>query len=135
MLKRVCLSVSLIGAFLFFCGSLTGCKPERPSGVPSDATWVPGPKTAWWQRCSYDKNRNVDNCQTFNAAGTVLEDEVYLPYDGGKPASPSELVIDPDARLAGPYIICLKNGRILLPQSGFASQKRFVDDHLRIWSH
>jgi hypothetical protein len=60
-----------------------------------------------------------------------MEDEVYVPYDGGRPLNTSELVIDPDGRVAGPYIICLKNGRILLPQSHFASDKKFVEDELR----
>jgi hypothetical protein len=73
----------------------------------------------------------VDKCQTFNAVGATIEDDVYLPYDGGRLPLPSELAIDPSARLAGPYVICLRNGRILLPQSHFASQKKFVDDELK----
>ena len=112
---------------LFLCG----CEPTRPSDVPGDAIYVPGGKTGWWERCSYEKNQDLDKCQTFNAEGVVMEDEVYLPYDGGRPLLSSELVIDPDGRVAGPYIICLKNGRILLPQSHFASDKKYVDDHLR----
>lgn len=130
MLKRLCQSVLswIISASL--CTSLNGCKPARPSDVPDDATWISGGKTDWWAKCSYDRNQGLDKCQTFNAGGRIIEDETYLPYDGGKPAPPSELVIDPSARLAGPYIICLKNGRILLPKSDFVSQKKFVDDEL-----
>jgi hypothetical protein len=110
---------------------LSGCGPTRPNNVPVDAIWVPGGKTVWWERCSYDPKQDLDKCQTFNEGGLTLEDEPYLAYDGGRPALQSELVIDPDAALAGPYVICLKNGRILLPQSHFASNRKFVDDFLR----
>ena len=127
-LRLTLILTSVTSAACLFSG---GCAPARPKNVPGDAIWVPGGKTEWWERCFYDKNQNFDKCQTFNANGLVLEDEVYLPYDGGRPAFSSELVIDPWAGLAGPYIICLNNGRILLPQSHFASDKKFVDDVLK----
>jgi hypothetical protein len=131
MPKRSYLFLILSSVASVACLLSSGCSPARPTNVPSDAIYVSGGKTVWWERCSYDKGQDTDKCQTFNAGGAILEDEVYLPYDGGRPALPPELVIDPDGRVAGPYIICLKNGRILLPQSHFAHDKKLVDDVLK----
>src|SRR5579862_3851107 len=126
--ERSCLLLIAIAVSASSCMLICGCQPERPVGVPADSSYMVGGKeTWWWERCFYDSTHNVDRCQSFNKNGLVLEDEVYLPFDGGKPALPSELVIDPGAKLTGPYVICLKNGRILLPQSDFANQMRFVD--------
>jgi hypothetical protein len=85
----------------------------------------------WWQMCSYDANQNTDKCQVFNAGGKLILDENFLPYDGGRTPVSSELRIDGSASLAGPYIICLTNGRILLPKSHYASLKSFVDSRLK----
>jgi hypothetical protein len=125
-LISVC-SVALALSGLF----LSGCRPGRPQGVPSDTTYVDGGKTNWWQRCEYDSKKNEDRCQIFNEGGKLIYDEAFLPYDEQKVALSSELKIDGSASLAGPSIICLKNGRILLPKSKFASQKSFVDAKLK----
>lgn len=59
--------------------------------------------------------------------GEILSDEVFLPYDGGKAAEETELKIVSDSGLAGPQYVCLKNGRILIPESHFEQQRRFID--------
>jgi len=115
-------------AFLLCFGEIIGCMNPRPKNVPKGAVPVPAQYgNAWWQRCSYDPTNDSDHCQIFNPGGAILEDQTFLPYDGGNAAKDSELKIDGDNRLAGPYIICLKNGRILIPKSDFENQKRFID--------
>jgi len=121
-------------AIVLFVGTLlsgfvlTGCRHPRPSNVPVDSVYVNAANDdGWWQHCSYDGGRDVDHCQIYNWGGGVIWDEVFLPYDGGDAAKESELTIDNETRLAGPQYVCLKNGRILIPKSGFENQKRFLD--------
>jgi hypothetical protein len=45
-------------------------------------------------------------------------DERYLPLDGGAQPASDQLLIS-DRPSTGPYEVCLKNGRILVPQSMF----------------
>jgi hypothetical protein len=120
-------TIALGVASFFFGLALEGCSPARPRNVPLDAVHVRGGDSDWWERCSYNQADDIDHCQTFNAGGVTLEDEPYLPYDGDKAANESDLKIDANARLRGPYIICLQNGRILIPTSDFENQKRFLD--------
>lgn len=115
---------------LAFCIGLQGCRPARPDNVPRDSVLVAG-MVGWWQRCSYDANLDANYCQIFNAGGKVLYDGLFLPYDGGKPARESELKIAGDSSLAGPNYVCLKNGRILIPEAHFEQQKRFIDGVVR----
>jgi len=124
---RPAFPITLGVASICFGVALGGCSPERPSNVPLDVVHVRGGDSDWWERCSYDQKADIDHCQTFNAGGQTLKDETYLPYDGGDAAKESELKIDSDARLRGPYIICLQNGRILISKSDFQNQKEFVD--------
>jgi hypothetical protein len=108
--------------------SLTACQHPRPQNVPIDSVYVNGIKgDGWWQHCSYDGPRDVDYCQIYNWGGGIIWDEVFLPYDGGAAAKRSELIIDNQNRLAGPQYVCLKNGRILIPNSDFENQRRFLD--------
>lgn len=129
MASRHVSPLGIVGIVFIICANgFIGCMNSRPKNVPKDAVPIPaGYGDAWLQRCSYDQMNDVDHCQIFNAGGATLEDETFLPYDGGKAAKDSELRIDRDNRLAGPYIICLKNGRILIPKSDFENQKRFID--------
>jgi hypothetical protein len=120
--EALCVGVLLSGL------SLAGCKHARPENVPVDSVYVNGANgEGWWQHCSYLATQDVDHCWIFNWRGGVIEDEEFIPYDGGTAAKESELTIDNDSRLAGPYIICLKNGRILIPKSNFENQKEFID--------
>jgi len=59
--------------------------------------------------------------------GGVLEDEAFLPYDGGVAPTVDELKIASNPSFAGPDRIFLTNDRILLPESRFVELKRFVD--------
>jgi len=121
-------AVALCVGVLLSCLSLAGCKHARPENVPVDSVYVDAPwAEGWWQHCSYLATQAIDHCQTFNWGGGTIKDEEFIPYDGGTAAKESELTIDNGARLAGPYIVCLKNGRILIPKSDFENQKRFID--------
>jgi len=110
---------------------LEGCSRVRPSSAPRDSVYIEGGEAGWWQHCSYDPIQDVDHCQIFNLGGAVLYDEVFLPYDGGKTAKATELEINGRSSLSGPNIVCLKNGRILIPKSHFERLKLFVDSRLK----
>jgi len=49
-------------------------------------------------------------------------DERYVPLDGGAQPASDQLIIS-DRPSTGPYDVCLKNGRILVPQSMFEREK------------
>lgn len=119
------IALGIVAMVLAF--GVQGCMPARPKNVPSDAVYVVGAKGGWWQYCAFDQKRNVDLCQIFNMGGDVVSDEVFLPYDGGKTAGEDELKIVSNSKLAGPQFVCLKNGRILIPETSFEQQKRFLD--------
>jgi hypothetical protein len=112
------------------CFAILGCKttlPKRPNNVPHDSTYVVGANVGWWEHCSYEPAQDVDHCQIFNFGGTVLSDEIFLPYDGGRAAHQSELRIVSNSNITGPQYVCLSNGRILIPKSDFENQKRAID--------
>jgi hypothetical protein len=114
-------------AFLAMGFTLAGCKPARPNNVPKDSVRVSGADEHWWEWCSYDQKEDADHCEIFNGGGQVLWNEMFLPYDGGKAARETELMIDNETHLKSWQYVCLKNGRILIPKSGFENQKEFLD--------
>ncbi|HEX5226213.1 MAG TPA: hypothetical protein VFW44_00820 [Bryobacteraceae bacterium] len=97
---------------------------SRPQNVPKDAVHV-GPAIGWWQHCTYDSERNVNNCYIWNRGGLILAEGEFVAYDGGGPAKTDELLIS-DAE-SGPDRVSLQNGRILIPKAREAEMKRFVD--------
>jgi hypothetical protein len=52
-------------------------------------------------------------------------DERFLPLDGGPAPINDDLAIS-DGACTGPYEVCLKNGRMLLPQSMFERMKAII---------
>jgi hypothetical protein len=117
----------LLVALALLLGSACTHKPDvvRPESVSVGAIFVRGSKTGWWQQCT-PADHGV-HCRIWNEAGLVLEDEVFLPYDGGQPPEAEELKISPEPTFPGPDRIFLTNGRILLPRSRFDELKIFVD--------
>jgi len=116
---------------------MEGCKSarSRPNNIPRDSVYIEGGEFYWWAHCSYDPNQDADYCQTFNSGGDILEDGIFLPYDGGKAAKKSELDIDGSSHFSGPYTVGLKNGRILITKSDFDNQKRGIDSKLKARDH
>jgi len=104
-------------------------KPDAvpPEGVSADAVFARGAKTGWWQQCTSAKAGQGVHCRIWNGSGLVLEDEEFLPYDGGSTPAAEELQIPPNSKFPGPDRIFLANGRILLPRSRFDELKIFVD--------
>lgn len=100
---------------------------RRPANVPPDATLVDQAKGGLWERCVYDPQKSANRCEVYNWRGGVLYNDEFLPYDGGAPVQPNELKISKYAPLAGPDAICLQNGRILLPKSGYERAKKHLD--------
>jgi hypothetical protein len=102
-------------------------EPVRPANVPADAVFVRGPRVGWWQQCTWNTGSQSVHCRIWNGVGGVLEDEAFLPYDGGAAPTVDELKIASHPSFAGPDRIFLTNDRILLPESRFVELKRFVD--------
>lgn len=107
--------------------SLSDSRP-RPTNVASDATEVINSKTHWWVKCVSDDG--FDKCKIYNAAGEMLANDVYLPYDGGPASKGKDLRLDPTFSTP-PYVLCLMNGRSLIWRADFAHQKQFITDVLR----
>lgn len=100
---------------------------NRPDGVSVGAIFVRGAKVGWWQECTPAYADQAVHCRIWNEAGLILEDEVFMPYDGGSTATGEELKIKPNPTFPGPDRVFLTNGRILLPRSRFDELKTFVD--------
>jgi hypothetical protein len=95
-----------------------GCEKAvvRPDGVPFDAVFVNGVKgIGWWQQCAHTTSGQVLHCRIWNRGGLVLQDEEFLPYDGGASPTIDELKISPDTTFPGPDRIFLSNGRVPRP--------------------
>ena len=119
-----CLTVAVVLLLCFACSQKSG--EVRPKNVPADAVFVRGAKIGWWQQCIVTNGQPV-HCRVWNQEGLVLEDEGFLPYDGGPPPTAEELKIASNPAFAGPDRIFLINNRVLLPQSRFDELKKFVD--------
>jgi hypothetical protein len=109
---------SLTLSFIFWWSC---SQPKRPNTVAAAATWVPSAKTGYWQICSAKQGGGV-GCTVWNEQGIVLMDEGYMPLDGRMQPTGDQLLIS-DRPCPGPYKVCLKNGRILVPQSMFQREK------------
>jgi hypothetical protein len=97
--------------------------PPRPPHVPVDALLIVRSKSPWWVKCSYKSGADI--CTVFNARGDVLIDNsVYLPYDGGAPAPEHELRISQHSM---PQRLYLENGRILIQERFFDEIKNDID--------
>lgn len=95
----------------------------RPTNVPIGAVAVRGGKSHWWIEC--ERNRISNHCRVFNAGGDVLYDEAFNPADGGAPLEDDEIEVE--HRGTAPGRIFMKNGRVLLVGSRFASEKDLLD--------
>jgi hypothetical protein len=125
--NKLTIPLALLCAFVFLFS--TACtRMVRPQGVSVDAVFVSGGKSGgWWQECTPSKAGQAVRCRIWNGAGLSLEDEGFLPYDGGIAPAAEELKIARDSAFSGPDRIFLTNGRILLPRSRFDELKVFVD--------
>ena len=97
---------------------------RRPNNVPKTAIYT-GPAVGWWQLCSYDASTQSDHCKIWNYGGLVLVDEDFVPYDAGRAPTDDGLRIDPDQ--GNPYMVTLRNGRILIPKSRESEMRRSLD--------
>jgi hypothetical protein len=111
--------------------SSTGCKqvrpysPTRPSNVTSNATYIQGPGgRGVWNSCEYVNAH--DECHIWTVGGAVLEEGVFIPYDGGTTPQQLDLKI---AQQGGTDVIMLQNGRYLIPArgSGHEAAVRYLD--------
>lgn len=116
-----------VSAFIFCFACNRNAGMVRPVGVSIDAVFVDGAKAGWWQVCTWTVGTQVIHCRIWNKSGLALEDEEFLPYDGGASPAADELKISPDPVFPGPDRIFLSNGRVLLPRSRFGELKKFVD--------
>jgi hypothetical protein len=116
----VCLVLSSIG-----CKQDRPYSPTRPSNVAGNATYIQGPDgRGVWNSCEYVDTH--DECHIWTVGGTLLEEGVFIPYDGGNIPVQSDMQI---AQQGGVNVIQLQNGRYLIPASGSGHEAavRYLD--------
>ena len=99
--------------------------PPHPSDVDRNAMYIQGlDGKGVWSACTYDGTH--DQCKIWSVGGTVLSGGIFVPYDGGAAALPSELKI---AQQGGSDVIKLQNGRYFIPANGngHAAAVRYLD--------
>jgi len=95
--------------------------PSRPKNVPKSATLVLRAPAHFWQECWFDSVGNQDRCRIYNGGGVVLGEGIFLPLNGGDAVPQNQLIIAPGG---SSYTVVLKNGEVLIPQTGFDETKR-----------
>ncbi len=119
----------------FYCAGIAvwmvGCsakqEADRPANVTQGAAFVRGAKVGWWQHCRTGSESEKTQCTIWNAGGQVLYEGAFVPYDEGPNPTATDLEIPTDPKYPGPDRVCLRNGRILIPESEFDRLKRFFD--------
>ena len=74
-----------------------GRPPMRPSVLPANAIYIETGGVPFklrstpghWVGCWYDQNDRLNHCKVTNEIGNLEFEDVFLPYDGGAPASES----------------------------------------------
>ena len=114
---------------LLFCSACNRKSDDviRPAGVSTDAVFVRGGKIGWWQQCTTAGVGQSVCCRIWSGAGLMVEDEEFVPYDGGAPPTADQLTIAIQTTFPGPDRIILSNSRVLLPKSRFNELKIFID--------
>jgi hypothetical protein len=95
--------------------------PPRPANVPPSATLILRGFDAFWQYCWVDQTINRDRCQIFNRGGTILRDDIFIPYDGSDLVLADKLKIGPSGNSA---YVKLEDGTVLIPQKNYDAIKR-----------
>ncbi len=104
-----------------------GCSPPtRPANVSEGAVLVEGAKTGWWQICALNDSEEI-HCTIWNEDGTILQNQRFVPLDGGPTPQKEELQLRDGGTCTEPYEPCLKNERILVPESMFQHIKTWED--------
>jgi hypothetical protein len=161
MVERIIKIVSIVGvvAIAYVAGAYWRYKtpPRRPKGVPRIAAYYAGlalpitNQSGVWVNCWFDSVQNVDRCRNTSAHGSVLYEDVYLPYQKTSPMPQSELQIDseamnnaqmqfevhifPGSRATGLEevpLVYLKNGDVLIPQSIYAEAEKSLESAKRL---
>jgi len=75
----------------------TGCyrayPPQKPRGVPPEATWAGGLDGGAFIHCDVDHTKDVNRCRVWNDfTGQLIESGEYRLLKEGRAAKPSELV-------------------------------------------
>jgi hypothetical protein len=117
--------VYLISAWIMFIGCAE--QDKRPEGVPEAAVRIPSVKRSIWQECVFESTAVVDRCTIYGSDGHVLEQGVFVPYDGGSAVRSADLRITDGGKLSGVDRIHLQNGRVLIPKARESQLKEFLD--------
>jgi hypothetical protein len=97
--------------------------PTRPSGIPSDATYIQGPDGKGdWEWCRFN-DQNV-YCSIRTVSGLVLREGIFITYLGTAPNKSEDLKI---TQKSGDSWISLANGSYLIPQTDNEGSKRYLD--------
>lgn len=129
MRKRTILSFSMLAIPIMLLGwwyyeaFVAPNHPPRPANVPPSATLVLQGFNAFWQRCWFDESLMKDKCQIFNRVGGLIQDDVFLSYDGKATISASQLTIVPGG---GWDNVHLEDGSILIPEHGYEAIRKVI---------
>jgi hypothetical protein len=89
---------------------------RRPANVPRDAVFVAWVKGGAWEHCVYSEREGVDRCTVWNWGGEIINSGIYVPTDGRWAAAAKDLRIRRGVTPGDTDMICLENGRELLPE-------------------
>jgi len=147
LLKR---TLILLGTLVLLCMAVAcaywwaNTPPRHPRSVSVNGVFIwgasvglPSPKRGNWVECWFDNKNNLDMCRFTDMKGSVYYEGVFSPDDGEKPLHQSELKIrsrltsdwSPIVSVGNTFvpILCLRNGRVLIPKDGYAEGKRKLD--------
>jgi hypothetical protein len=116
--------------------------PRRPSGLPANAVWVPGPPVVLdlsrrgdWLGCSVEGSHN--RCVVTQANGTVEYEGLFSPLSGTGPVPEERLRFS--AKDSGELwvwlnqdsknvpVVRLQDGTVLLPVNGYEELKAWLE--------
>jgi hypothetical protein len=126
--QLVLAGIAVCGVAFYLTEFVIPNHPSRPDNVPKSATLVFGGFTHFWHECWYDSAKHLDECRIYNAGRVILQDDVYLPANGGAAISEDQLKIvqgsNPESA------VHLSNGTVLIPQKNFDGIKKDLDGGL-----
>lgn len=119
--------------------------PRRPNGVSQNGAFLwsgsvglPSPRRGNWVECWVDRLNKEDVCRFTDIKGVVYYEGVFLPDQGNIPIPNYDLRIRarftsdwaPHVSVRDTYVplLCLQNGRVLIPKDNYLKGKQKLDD-------
>jgi hypothetical protein len=110
-------------ASYFFIHYRKPYSPTRPSNVPTEAVYIQGADgNGRWDWCWF-VGTDI-HCAIYTVNGTRVWNEIFIPYEGPPPQSPSEIRI---TQASGDGYIALENGTYLISKTNNVGSRRYLD--------